>query len=139
METYYGTKIVDAYPDKNALEEEGYAIIYEDNYRSWSPKEVFERAYQSIKNMSFGHAILAMKSNRKVARAGWNKNTFLFYVEPTNYPASVNSVGAMIDVYPYVMVPYQDYIAMFTKEGEVVPWTPSQTDILANDWRILQY
>jgi hypothetical protein len=27
---------------------DGYMVIYEDNYRSWSPKHVFERCYRPI-------------------------------------------------------------------------------------------
>lgn len=50
---YIGTKVVKAYPCKawkNAGEhkvgDEGYKVIYEDGYVSWSPKDVFEKAYK---------------------------------------------------------------------------------------------
>lgn len=29
--------------------EEGYIVIYEDNYTSWSPKEAFENGYVKVK------------------------------------------------------------------------------------------
>lgn len=61
MKTYIGTKIVGAEPafrldgkrvqaiDRSmpidAAVEEGYRVIYPDGYESWSPKDVFERAY----------------------------------------------------------------------------------------------
>jgi hypothetical protein len=60
IKTYIGTKIIQAEPmtneqfygedRKNFTEEpkEGYKVIYEDNYKSWSPKEVFENAYIEI-------------------------------------------------------------------------------------------
>lgn len=53
MHTYIGTKTVNAYPCpawKNAgnhkIGDEGYKILYEDGYVSWSPKDVFEKHYK---------------------------------------------------------------------------------------------
>lgn len=64
MKKYIGTKMVNAEPmtkgeafEKNLLKsgvnvteedstQEGYAVKYEDGYTSWSPKEVFEKAYK---------------------------------------------------------------------------------------------
>jgi hypothetical protein len=44
MKTYVGVKQVQATPiDKNG--EPGYLVIYEDNYKSWCPKDVFDKAY----------------------------------------------------------------------------------------------
>lgn len=58
---YIGTKIVKAFPmtrndwiqgrEDIFPEEEnqhGYCVIYEDGYKSWSPKGTFERAYREI-------------------------------------------------------------------------------------------
>jgi len=30
---------------------EGYKVVYEDNYISWSPKDVFEKAYKEIRTI----------------------------------------------------------------------------------------
>lgn len=66
METYIGTKIVQAEPavnvggkiitgpvvqveDLDATVREGYKVVYPDGYESWSPKEVFEEAYLRVK------------------------------------------------------------------------------------------
>jgi len=47
MERYIGTKIVLAEPaEKNGVA--GYTVVYEDGYRSWSPHNVFVRAYRRI-------------------------------------------------------------------------------------------
>ena len=63
MHTYIGTKIVTAEPMDEAtftqtvrgaafpIESKaraGYLVVYEDGYRSWSPKETFERAYRLV-------------------------------------------------------------------------------------------
>ena len=31
---------------------EGYKVVYEDGYTSWSPKDVFEKAYKKVGNYS---------------------------------------------------------------------------------------
>lgn len=59
MKTYIGTKTVSAQPmsAKEALEngykigdhkenEDGYEVMYEDGYRSWSPEDVFNKSYR---------------------------------------------------------------------------------------------
>lgn len=61
LKTYIGTKKVQAVPavridgnvyvngeetPKSGNREDGYKVIYEDGYQSWSPKDVFEKAYR---------------------------------------------------------------------------------------------
>jgi hypothetical protein len=41
---YIGVKMVEAEPQEKDGKP-GYAVKYEDGYTSWSPKDVFERAY----------------------------------------------------------------------------------------------
>ena len=55
--TYIGSKLIDAWP-KNKDGKEGYGVRYEDGYISWSPKDVFEKAYRIIdgKFISARHA-----------------------------------------------------------------------------------
>lgn len=62
MEKYVGVKLVTAEPSlrdcscdreegDNSIckcQEEGYKVVYEDGYTSWSPKHVFEKAYRKI-------------------------------------------------------------------------------------------
>lgn len=66
MKTYLGTKLVTAKsmtrpeaefvlgrvikPAKQNYSDEGYLVQYEDGYRSWSPKDVFEKAYKTADN-----------------------------------------------------------------------------------------
>lgn len=164
MQKYYGTKSIAAKPmtrgDYNALRgwdlpsdenanDEGYLVEYLDGgkpniagfdgYVSWLPKEQFDNAYQPTTAMSFGHAIVAAKAGRKIARSGWNgKGMFLYYVPANNYPASNNTLGTMKGVFENDMVPYGAYIAMKTAQNNVVPWLASQTDVLADDWKIIK-
>jgi hypothetical protein len=52
---YIGTKVVRAYEcpawkesGGHPVGAPGYRVIYDDGYESWSPKDVFERAYREI-------------------------------------------------------------------------------------------
>ena len=49
MEKYLGVKLVQAEVDNNELRGDGYKVVYEDGYESWSPKDVFEKAYREYK------------------------------------------------------------------------------------------
>lgn len=46
-QTYLGVKRVEAYPEERDGKP-GYAVIYPDGYKSWSPEAVFEAAYFPI-------------------------------------------------------------------------------------------
>lgn len=105
-------------------------------YVSWSPEDVFNRAYKPTDGMSFGLAVEAMKQGFKVSREGWNgKGMFLYYVTADYYPVKMPAAKSFFG--ENSLVPYRDYIAMKTVNNDVVPWVASQTDILANDWSIV--
>ena len=129
MKKYIGTKVIMAEPQEKDGKE-GYKVQYEDNYVSWSPKDVFERAYRCFDGgMNFGHAIELMKIGFKVARKGWNgKGMFLFLV----FPKSLET-KADVEIYSA-----QQSIAMRTADSSiVVGWLASQTDMLAEDWHVV--
>jgi hypothetical protein len=89
--------------------------------------------------MNFGKAIESLKEGSRVGRSGWNgKGMFLYYVPAASYPANRNTFNTMVGVFPDDMVPYCAYIAMKTAQDNVVPWLASQTDILAEDWQVVQ-
>ena len=60
MKTYIGTKVIQATPGLKDGKE-GYKVVYEDGYTSWSPKEVFEAAYKESGKLSFGAAFELVK------------------------------------------------------------------------------
>lgn len=41
---YIGVKLIEAYPETKDGKH-GYHVTYPDGYESWSPKDVFEKAY----------------------------------------------------------------------------------------------
>ena len=86
--------------------------------------------------MNFGKALEALKEGKKVAREGWNgKGMFLYYV-PVGAYAPCTSVAKTL-VNSDGKVEYGAYIAMKTAQGNVVPWLASQTDMLSEDWVIV--
>lgn len=152
MNTYIGTKIIQAKPmnrreyndlrgwvvpaDENPADE-GYLVEYLDGgkanvagfsgYISWSPKEVFENAYRSTSAMTFGDALVMLKAGKRVARDGWNgKGLWLQLWKPMH---SVD-LPYIILMYPVGCAPYPS--------GARVPWLASQTDALAEDWRVIE-
>lgn len=138
---YYGTKRITAWAQEKGGKP-GYAVKYPDGYISWSPKEVFESAYQPITSMSFGHAVEALKCGKKVARAGWNgKGMWLELVLSIH---DIPPLGAKIPIYR-LTIDTEDapgptalpWLGMKTADNKFVPWLASQTDVLANDWLIL--
>lgn len=47
MRAYIGTKIVQAEPEEKDGQP-GYKVVYEDDYESWSPQDIFERCYREV-------------------------------------------------------------------------------------------
>ena len=136
---YYGTKRVTAWQETREGRE-GYGLRYPDGYQSWSPRAQFEASYQPITAMSFGHAITAMKAGHRVARAGWNgRGMWLMlvrsaWVAQDHEPAYVVA-GGPPDKEGLQMLPW---IGMKTADHGFVPWLASQTDMLADDWSIVE-
>ena len=115
----------------------GYAVRYADGYESWSPKDVFNEAYRPTDCMNFGLAIEAAKKGAKITRRGWNgKGMYLYYVPEGRYPARTDAAKSIAT--EDGKVDYGAYIAMKTAQGNVVPWLASQTDILADDWEVVE-
>ncbi len=83
---------------------------------------MFEAAYQPITAMGFGHALAALKDGHLVCRAGWNgKGMYLSLQAP--------------DAHSKMSLPY---IYICTVTADLVPWLASQTDLLAEDWMIVE-
>lgn len=86
-------------------------------------------------NYDFGGAILLMKQGKRVARKGWNgKGMWLLLVRSNEWSTWAGS-GSSSDVPNAHQLPW---IGMKTADGGFVPWLASQTDILAEDWVVVQ-
>jgi hypothetical protein len=69
-----------------------------------------------------GEAIKEMWDGKAVARKGWNgKNMYVRLQVP--------------DEHSKMSLPY---VYMRTAQGQLVPWLASQTDLLAQDWELVE-
>ncbi len=163
---YIGTKMVRAWPmsrgeynayrgwtvpDNEDPNDYGYLVEYQDGgkpndtrhagYISWSPADVFERAYRRTTGLTFGQALEAMKAGQRVARKGWNGKGMYLAVQPGSTIAPAQARGGVAKyranegVPEIVILPHID---MRAADGAVVVgWLASQTDMLSDDWVVL--
>ena len=155
MKTYIGTKIIQAepafridgeiYPESGPVprsmnREEGYRVHYPDGYESWSPRDVFEEAYREIDGMNFGLAIEAAKKGAKITRRGWNgKGMWVVYRTgyPDGIPCNKNTAEA-VGIPEGSLFKVRPYLQMKCVDGSFQMWLASQSDILADDWEIVE-
>jgi hypothetical protein len=109
-------------------------------YISWSPMDVFTKSYRRTGNgMTFSSALEALKLGKAVCRSGWNgKGMYLYLVKEGRYPPTTPTGRLIAAQCKDGLVPYGPYIAMWTAQKNVVPWLASQTDIIADDWEIVE-
>lgn len=142
LDKYIGVKIVEAGPCPARDRKEGndgYKVIYEDGYESWSPKEVFEKAYHKFTGMTFGLAVEALKIGKKVTRKGWNgKGMYVFRQKgyPSGIPCNKQTAEA-VGIKEGDLFKCQPYLQMKCADGTFQMWLASQSDILAEDWEIV--
>lgn len=71
--------------------------------------------------MDFGIALAHLKAGSKIARKGWNgKGMFV----KGQFPDEHSKMS-------------QPYIYIKGAKGQVLPWTPSQEDLFAEDWEVI--
>lgn len=87
--------------------------------------------------MTFSDALFHLKQNQKVCRHGWNgKGMFIFLVPGSTF--KVNR-APLLGIYPEgTEISYQPHIDMKTAGNTIVPWLASQSDLLADDWEIVE-
>lgn len=112
----------------------GYKVVYPDGYESWSPQDVFEKAYRQTAGMSFGLAIEAAKMGKKIARAGWNGKSQ--YVELAYCISYKNNAAEVINVNHCNIG--NKALAFVGTSGVQMGWLASQADMLADDWMIVE-
>ena len=72
--------------------------------------------------MNYGKALEALKEGKKLSRSGWNgPNQYIQLQVP--------------DEHSKMTLPY---LYIKTVQGDLVPWLASQTDMLAEDWLVVE-
>lgn len=72
--------------------------------------------------MNFSQALEAIKSGNRVARQGWNGRGMWVHLQRPDEHSKMQ----------------RPYIYMCPVDGALVPWVASQSDLLAEDWGIIE-
>jgi hypothetical protein len=72
--------------------------------------------------MNFGAALAALKANHKVGRTGWNGKDMWIALQ-------IPDSGSKMT---------RPYLYLRAVDGALVPWVASQTDVLAEDWELVE-
>lgn len=102
------------------LIQDDWVVIKEDN----------ENVKLEVNTFTFGEALRKLKQGKKVARTGWNgKGIFIELQVPDEYSKMT---------YPYIFI---DTTGLKTDNQNApknrVPWLASQTDMLSEDWQLV--
>ncbi len=80
--------------------------------------------------MNFGQALEEAKAGSSISRAGWNsKGVWVAHVSEVRGAGGREMVGSRLR---------RAHLVMRTVDNEIVPWTISQTDALAEDWGVVK-
>jgi len=84
--------------------------------------------------MNFSEALVLIKNGSRLTRLNWNgPGQFVFLVPGSTFIVNRAPLNVMFP--PGTEIDYLSHIDIKTKQGPIVPWLASQTDILANDWQ----
>lgn len=102
-----------------------------------------------MQQQNYGSALAALKQGKRVARQGWNGKGMFVFMRPadTLYPefiASVKSLPETVKAFFASQAPgcppvkFGAYLCLYAADGSIVNgWLASQTDMLAEDWCLL--
>lgn len=107
-------------PDLSSSKREGYAVRYEDGYESFSPKDVFEKAYRPTEGVSFSLALEAMKQGKGARLPQWKEDVVIRVQWP--------------DEHSKMTAPYLYVESRFGR----VPWKETMIELFADNWQIVE-
>lgn len=90
--------------------------------------------------LTFGEALEEMKRGNKVARIGWNGKD-MFAVYQKGYPNGIGANKNTAEAYGVeegTMLKFRPYLQLKTAQDDIAMWTPSTSDILAEDWYLVE-
>ena len=120
--------------------------IIKNEYTLKVNKKAIKEAYEGGTQMTFGKALDALKHGHKVARKGWNgKGMFIYLVGKSKVKIEQlrNEAAVALDSTNEFnrgrVVTISSHIDMKAADGSIViGWLASQTDMLAEDWEVIQ-
>lgn len=99
-----------------------------------------EEAYHESGNLSFSEALYLLKKGERIARKGWNgKGMFLTLQNGSEVDGSLMRNDNAKSFYGDSKVKICPHIDMKAADDSyVVGWLASQTDLLAEDWCVVE-
>lgn len=128
MQIYIGTKVVKAEPQpcqkdihNSKVGDPGYKVEYEDGYVSWSPAEIFEKAYSINGKLTFGQAFDIIRSGgaEGMRLSNWQDDVVI----KVQFPDENSKMTA-----PYLYVE-----SRFGK----VPWKETMIELFSKEWKVI--
>ena len=84
--------------------------------------------------MNFGSALENLKINMLLTREAWNDTSkFVFFTPATRFKADHSILAERFK--SGTIIDYNEHIDIHLGSGIVEQWTPTQSDMLAKDWR----
>ena len=85
--------------------------------------------------MNFGEALEKVKAGYAISRTGWNgKGQYVFLISARDLQVGLNSGYGEYEGEPVFI----DTLAIITTHNQIqVGWLASQSDMLADDWRVV--
>ena len=100
-----------------------------------------------MKNLTYGAALEVAKIGGRIAREGWNGKGMFVFQRPGDSltPDIILKVKSLPETVKQFLVhqnkeiQFLPYLCMYAANGEIVNgWLASQTDMLSNDWTVLE-
>lgn len=86
--------------------------------------------------MDFSDALRDLKAGKRLAREGWNGGGQFAVLQagyPDGIPINQNTADAT-GIPQGTVCAFRPYLMLRTVDGSFVPWAPSVSDVLAEDW-----
>lgn len=109
--------------------------------------EQTEKSASLDNSFDFGTALYLLKAGQKVARAGWNEQgMFLLLISGEAVTEAINNRYGNPTLHDVasseyekctIIPPVLDAVYMKTDDNKLVPWFASQTDLLSDDWELV--
>ena len=86
--------------------------------------------------MDFGEALTLLRSGARLARRDWNAADQFVVLQagyPDGIPINANTARAT-GIPEGTVCRFRPYLMLRTADGSFVPWAPTVSDVLAEDW-----
>lgn len=94
---------------------------------------------QHSSGLGFEDALPLIRMGYKLTRTGWN-GLGMYVVLQKGYPEGIpvnENTAQAIGVPQGTVAEFSPYLLFRTAEGQFVPWVASQSDLLAEDWEVM--